>query len=114
MTVRGKEVGIEVYTAGKLVLDIHAGSMVCINDSCLSDDEFIAKYLSPHYPARLLGTIARKELLEMGGDVTPRADGFMQRIISNGEYDITYIVRKNEVFFRDRENGIIIAIKTLE
>lgn len=113
VTLRGKEVGIEVYTAGKLVLEIHAGSMVCINGGCISDDEFIAEYLSPYYPARILGTLARKEPLDMEGEMTPRADGFIQRV-SKARYDITYIVRKNEVFFRDRKNNIIIAIRTLE
>ncbi len=114
VTLSGKDVAIEVYTAGTLVLDIHAGSMVCINGGCISDDEFIAEYLSPHYPARILGAIARKEVLDMEGSVTSRSDGFMQRIIADGMYDITYTVRKNEVFFRDRINNIIIAIKILD
>lgn len=114
VTTTGKDVDIEVYTGGTLVLEIHAGSMVCINGGCISDDEFTAEYLSPDYPARILGTIARKEPIDLNGEVTPMPDGFVQRIASNGLYDITYTVKKNEVFFRDRKNRIIIMIRTLD
>ena len=114
VTLKGRDVGIEVYTAGTLVLEIHAGSMVCINGGCISDDEFTAEYLSPDYPARILGTIARKEPIGLDGEIRQTADGFVQKIVSKGLYDITYHVKKNEVFFRDRQNQIIIMIKTLD
>ena len=112
---RGRDVTIEVYTAGTLVFEIEAGSMVCINGGCMSDDQFIAEYLSPYYPQRILASVARKEKLAFEGiETTMKPDGFMQRVQTPGMYDITYIVRKNEVFFRDRLNNIIIAIKILE
>ena len=114
VTLAGRDVEIEVYTAGTLVLEIHAGSMVCINGGCISDDEFTAKYLSPEYPARILGTIARKEPIDLDGKIKRTDEGFVQRIVSKGLYDITYSVKKNEVFFRDRANQIIIMIRTLD
>lgn len=115
VTVQGRDIAIVVYNAGTPVFDISTGSMVCINGKCLSDDEFIADYLSPYYPSRIFSRIAAKEVLEMDGStMQKRPDGFVQHIKVDGQYDIDYIVKRNEVFFRDRANNIIIAIRELE
>lgn len=115
VTVRKNEVEIAVYTAGTPVLQISSGSMMCINRECLSDDEFTAKYLSPHYPPRMIETIVNKQPLGMKGASTrEQPGGFVQEISSKGLYDIRYVVKPKEVFFRDRLNRIIIAIKDMD
>jgi len=115
VTLGSNEVEITVYTAGTPVLEISSGSMMCINGECLDDDEFIAKYLSPYYPPRLIQSIAMKKKLEMEGIKTEDTpEGFIQTAQHKGLYDIRYVAKKGEVFFRDRLNGIIIAIKDMD
>jgi hypothetical protein len=115
VTLSGRDVAIIVYNAGTPVFEISTGSMVCINGRCLSDDEFITEYLSPHYPSRIISRIVAKEVLEMEGAVLEaRTDGFVQQIRVAGKYDIHYRVTPREVFFKDRENNIIIAIREIE
>lgn len=111
----GSEASIQVYSAGNLALDITSASMVCINSLCLSDDEFCSKYLSEHYPQRLINTIVSKKRLEMdGADSMEYPDGFEQSIYEKEKYDIRYSVKKNEVLFKDRLNGIIIKVKDMD
>lgn len=115
VTQRDSEVEIIVYTAGTPVLEISSGSMMCINRECLGDDEFIAKYLSPHYPGRLIQSIVMKKELDFEGIKTEYlSDGFIQTVRHKGLYDIRYTVKKREVLFMDRLNHIIIGIKDLD
>ena len=110
----GKETSIQVYSAGNLVLDITSASMVCINSLCLSDDEFCSKYLSEHYPKRLINTIVSKKRLNMDGiETIEYPGGFEQSIYEREKYDIRYSVKKDEVFFKDSMNRIVIKIKDI-
>jgi len=115
VATRGNEASIQVYSAGNLVLDITSASMVCINSLCLSDDEFCSKYLSEYYPQRIINTIVSKKRLDIEGiSTTKTPDGFEQSIYDKEKYDIKYRVKKDEVLFRDRMNGIIIKIKDMD
>ena len=115
VTKTGREVEVDVYSAGEMVLRITTGSMFCINGQCLSDDEFTAKYLSPYYPPRLIGDILQKVPLDIEAEVEPMVNGgFTQQEYRRDQYDIRYVVQPDSVLFKDLLNGIIIAVKDLK
>ncbi len=114
VTKVGREVEVVVYNAGEVALQISTGSMLCVNDQCMSDDEFTARYLSPFYPARVVGDILQKKALDIAAQPEPReAGGFTQKEYRENQYDIRYEVAPEGVVFRDLLNGIVIAVKDL-
>lgn len=115
VTKTGREVEVDVYSAGQLVLQISTGSMLCVNGRCLSDDEFTAEYLSPFYPPRVVGSILQKVPLDIDARPEPlESGGFTQQEYREGEYDIRYRVGPDSVLFKDLVNGVIIAVKDLK
>lgn len=113
--IDNNRIDIEVYSAGNLIFELSSNAMVCINSLCLSDDEFSAKYLSEYYPKRVIQKIVSKKPLDIKDIKTTQAeDGFMQSAYEQNRYDISYIVKKDEVFFKDSINRVIIKIKDLD
>ena len=109
----GNSTEIEVYKAGSLAFRIYAGSMVCIDSSCMDESEFSAKYLSPYYPQDFLKDLISGNRLEFDG--VKRAElknGFIESA-KNSKYDIIHKVNKNEIFFRDKKNRVLIKIRNI-
>ena len=105
--------GLEVFVASKRVLELQISKMVCVEDEgCMSKSAFNAKYLSASYGDNLLYNLLKSRPLMGGRDLVVSDDGFEQRIFES-EYDIVYIVDSHGLYFRDRENEILIKLRKI-
>ena len=111
INVKGDEITIDVYSGGANSFSLVLSSMICIDNLCLSSDEFTYRYLNEYYPDDILKNIITKKRLSFkNSKITKLPNGFKQ-VAKSQNYNIVYIVTTNMVLFRDRLNGIIIKLK---
>jgi len=69
--------------------------------------------LSANYPKDTLERIFRAKPVFNGKNVEKKRNGFTQKLLMPGKYDIEYTVFNNETVFRDTINKILIKIKRM-
>ncbi len=80
----------------------------------MDKDEFNSRFLDYRYYENIFLDIVQGNLLKMDGILEKKEAGFgFVQMIKNEDFDIVYTVSKNQVFFRDRKNRIIIKLKEL-
>ncbi len=107
-------VGLELFSAGQAVAKIEVENMICVaGEGCMRKSTFNAEYLSSKYPDTLLENILRSRPIYGGLNLVENDEGFEQRITGNG-VDIRYTIKPGSIYFKDRENGVLIKIKKEE
>ncbi len=104
---------LELFIAGNAVEKITINHLICVTQGCLSKSAFNSEYLNVSYPDELLQNILLGREILSGKNRVKNSDGFEQKIFSK-EFDITYRVSSNAIFFKDRKNKIIFKIKDTE
>ncbi|HHB94853.1 MAG TPA: hypothetical protein ENK88_06885 [Campylobacterales bacterium] len=78
---------------------------------CMEKKDFNAKMLSANYPDTLLENIFKSKPIFNEKNLEKNSNGFIQKIIKDGEYDINYSVDNNKTKFKDKKNNILIKVK---
>lgn len=106
------ELKVEIYQAGQALasLQIKEGRVCMSSFECMSEERFNAQVLHTAYPASLLKEVfSAKPIFDRQGYIQNR-NGFTQRIVRKGQYDINYRILKHRVSFHDKINNIQIKI----
>ncbi|MCK4441360.1 MAG: hypothetical protein KAU90_05095 [Sulfurovaceae bacterium] len=106
-------VKVEIYSMGQPIMSLDINGMnVCMSTfKCMEKKDFNAKMLSANYPDTLLENIFKSKPIFNGKNLEKNSNGFIQKIIKDNEYDITYTINKNNTRFKDRVNHILIKVK---
>lgn len=103
---------IELFIAGKAVKNIAINHLICVDEGCMSKNQFNANFLNANYPENLLQNIfLGKEIFSAQNKILQK-NGFIQHIQSK-YYNIDYKIDKHSIFFKDKQNHIIIKIKDI-
>ena len=106
---------LQVYEAGVAVANMKFyknEDKVCVGYKCSNKKYFKDNFLSKYYPNNLIINILTKKPILDGKNLQKTADGFIQTI-KNTEYDISYKTTTNSIYFKDRQNKILIKLKDL-
>jgi len=108
-----EEIKAEIYGSGQAVMSLEITDVsVCMSLlECMSQKSFNKAVLSSLYPDAILDDIFRGKQIFNGESLEKNRNGFTQKILKQGKYDIDYSVLNNEVIFRDTINTILIKIK---
>ena len=108
-----EEIKVEIYSSGQPLMSLEISeSSICMSLlECMSKNTFNQEVLSSMYPEELLENIFRGKALFSAEGLKRNRNGFTQKIIKEGKYNIDYSVLTNEVIFRDTINTIFIKIK---
>ena len=99
---------IVIYKAGSVPVKLLLKeNRICVNNKCYNKYMFVKKYFRG-YEKDFFDKILSKKPLSLK-NIQKTGDGFIQK-----SKNITYIVKKNSVLFKDRKNHIIIFIKYLK
>jgi len=101
---------LELFIAGHVYKRIHIHHLICVDEGCMSKKSFNQEYLSGAYPSSLLQNIILGKAIYNGQNSLKLDDGFMQRI-KTSDVNIKYRVNSKEIYFKDRQNHILIKIK---
>ena len=104
-------VALELFSAGQAVGKFEIENLVCVDgEGCMQKSSFNAEYLNVNYPDTLLENILRSKPIYDGQNLVQNAHGFEQNIID--EYvEIIYKITDRQIYFKDRENSVLIKIK---
>ena len=111
--VRSNEdlVVLELFSAGQAVGKFEIENMVCVEgEGCMRKSSFNAEYLNANYPDTLMENILRSKPIYDGQNTVHNAHGFEQNIIDE-HVEINYRVTDRQIYFKDRENRVLIKIK---
>ena len=104
-------VALELFSAGQAVGKIEIENLVCVDgEGCMRKSSFNAEYLNANYPDTLMENILRSKPIYKGQNLSENAHGFEQSISDDG-VDIRYKVTDRQIYFKDRENSVLIKIK---
>ena len=108
-----EEVKAEIYSSGQALMSLEISeNSVCMSLlKCMGKSAFNKEVLSSQYPEDILENIFRGKAIFSAQGLKKNRNGFTQKIIKEGKYDIDYSVLNNEVIFRDTINTILIKIK---
>lgn len=105
---------LELFIAGQVFKKITINHLVCVSDEgCMSKEHFNEEFLDVNYPKNLLQNVLLGKPLFFGENLQKTDNGFKQHI-SSDSYDIDYRVKGKEIYFKDRQNHIIIKLKELQ
>jgi len=109
------EIKVEIYGSGQALfaLRITPKSVCTSRFACLDKKSFNARMLSAYYPEDTIERIFRAKSVFNGKNVVKKRNGFTQKIVAPGKYNIQYSVLNNETVFRDTINKILIKIKRM-
>jgi len=106
-------VKIELFTAGQAVGKIAINHLVCVEgEGCLSKGSFNESYLNKAYPDTIMQHILLGKPIFNAQHLQRSDEGFEQRI-QNKAVNIIYRVDANQIYFKDKQNRILIKIKTI-
>ena len=105
---------LEIYSAGNPLLRLVINKKICTKSGCISKERFNELYLSKNYPKDLFKNILQGESIFNGKNLIKNRQGFEQKIYNKNSFDIIYRVSKDEIYFKDRLNNILIKIKNIK
>jgi len=107
------KVKVEIYGAGQPLMSLEINGMnVCMSTfKCMEKRDFNEKVLDASYPEMLLENIFRAKPIFSKKNLTKNANGFSQKIVKDGIYNISYTVKGGERIFRDKTNKILIKVR---
>lgn len=103
------EVRADLFVAGQLVQSIEISTLVCVDDGCLSKSQFNEDYLHASYPDDLILNVLLGRPIFNRASLQKTDGGFIQNLKS-AEYNITYKVEYDNIYFKDRQNRFLIKI----
>ncbi len=111
-----EEMKIEMYSNGQAIMALEIGKeTICMSLlECLDKKSFNAEILSEQYPLDILNHIFRGNPIYNGVNLVKTSNGFTQKIVKAGKYDIDYSILNKQIIFRDTINNILIKLKRLK
>jgi len=111
-----EEIKIEIYGSGQAIMSLDiTDDTVCMSLlQCMSHQSFNKSVLSDLYPEGIINNIFRGKKVFLGAKLTKIRNGFTQKIVKEGKYDIDYMVLNKQIVFRDTINDILIKVKRME
>lgn len=110
------EVKVEIYGSGQALvsLEIRQENVCMSYMQCMSKERFNRTVLSEFYPHGLLEHIFRGQKVFGAEGLSQTRNGFTQKIVKQGKYNIHYSVLNNQIIFRDTINDILIKVKRID
>ena len=106
----GKDLSLELFMAGQRIQKIDINHLICVDEGCMSKSGFNQEYLYKGYPDDILQNILLGYPILDSKNLQKRSSGFEQRITTK-DMKIVYKVSSKMIFFKDKQNKIIIKIK---
>ena len=116
MYENSEEIKIEIYGSGQAILSLNINNnTVCMSLlECMDHQSFNNNVLSSFYPEGIVANIFRGEEVFLGENISKIRNGFTQKIVKQGKYNIDYSVLNKQIVFRDTINDILIKVKRLK
>ncbi len=108
----GNAVELELFVAGNSAFKVSIDRHICTEDGCMSKMQFNKEYLSATYPENILQNIFLGKSIYDGINIARNDNGFEQNIDTQ-QVKIHYSVDKNQIYFKDSKNNILIKIKEI-
>jgi hypothetical protein len=111
-----EQMKVEMYSNGQAImaLDVKKEDICFSLFECMDKKRFNEKVLSSHYPEDILEHVVRGEAIFGSQNKVKSSNGFTQKLVQDGKYDINYSVLNKQILFRDKINDILIKIKRLK
>ncbi len=103
------EIRVDLFTAGQLVQSIEINHLICVDEGCLTKSAFNKDYLHPSYPDDLLLNVLLARPIFDKASLVKTETGFIQKL-QNTEYNIIYKIENGNIYFKDKENRLLIKI----
>ena len=107
---------VEIYGSGQALMSLNiSNDTVCMSLlECMNHQSFNKNILFSGYPDGIIGNIFRGKEVFLGKNLTKTRNGFTQKIMKEGKYNIDYRVLNKQILFRDTINDILIKVKRLK
>ena len=107
------EIKVEIYGSGQALMTLEISeTSVCMSLlECMSKRSFNKEALNSMYPEDILENIFRGKPIMYSEGLEKNRNGFTQKIVNSGKYNIDYSVLNKQIIFRDTMNAILIKIK---
>ncbi|MFK5882272.1 MAG: hypothetical protein QM482_08645 [Sulfurospirillum sp.] len=103
---------VEIFSAGFLALHVEIGNDACINGYCTDRLDFNKRFFGYRHYANLLDDILDGQEIYGGVGKVGMKSGFEQKIKTKN-YNIVYRVTDKRIYFKDKQNHILIKLTKL-
>ena len=106
-------INVQVFTAGRLVLDLQLEETICLNGTCFDKPTFNRYFLKDeHYPDMMEALLRFEPIYEKRG-LTKTTQGFTQQV-HVADRQIHYEVNDEGMSYRDEEKRVLIKIRKIK
>lgn len=110
----GDALQLDLFTAGSQVYRFEINRMICTAQGCIRKSKFNEEHFDDKYYNDFLQNVILGKPIFKGKNLIKTDSGFEQNIILVGEYNISYKVSQNKIYFKDRVNKILLKIQSVE
>ncbi|WP_024954893.1 hypothetical protein [Sulfurospirillum arcachonense] len=104
---------LQIFSASSPIFDLHVENQVCLNAICFAKEAFNYEFFNFRHYENFIEELFNLQPIYNQKNIQKNENGFEQRIKTNS-YDITYKVENNNLYFKDKKNGILIKLKELK
>ncbi len=110
----GDALQMELFTAGVPVFRADINHLICTKEGCISKSKFHDEHFEDDYNKNFFQeVILGKPIFDKKAYVKTK-EGFEQIFKLEGQYNIIYRVRQDQIYFKDRHNKILIKIQSVD
>jgi hypothetical protein len=103
---------VQVFSASTPLLELEVSQNICINSLCLKAKRFNKEFFgTSHYETFINELLSFNPIYEEK-NIIKEANGFSQTIKTEN-YEITYRVKNDTLYFKDSHNNILIKLRKL-
>jgi len=108
-----ERLNLQLFSASAPIFDLHVKEDVCIDYMCLTRKSFNNEFFGFSHYKTFVDELFNMQPIYKQKNIEKTKDGFKQQIKTEN-YDITYRVQNNNLYFKDRKNRVLIKLKELK
>ena len=108
-----ERLNLQLFSASAPIFDLHVKEDVCIDYMCLARESFNNEFFGFSHYKTFVDELFNMQPIYKQKNIEKTKDGFKQQIKTEN-YDITYRVQNNNLYFKDRKNRVLIKLKELK
>ena len=110
---RDGDLNLQLFSASTPVFDLHVKDSICVDLLCLDRESFNQKFFGYGHYNTFVDELFNMQPIYNQTNIVKNAAGFEQKIKTQN-YDIIYRVANGNLYFKDKQNRILIKIKELK
>lgn len=108
-----QRINLQLFSASSPIFDLHVKDDVCVGYTCLTRESFNSEFFGFKHYQDFVEELFNMQPIYNKQNLVKTEDGFEQNIKTKN-YDIVYKIENKSLYFKDKQNKVLIKLKELK